>query len=123
MIGLAVPKCLLVRFPGFGVGKRCCVGKHGDAFATLRGMCQQFLGDAVAFTTKYQVIAIAIVALGIRAARFFGQEVQALIIGRKLILTQEVLPALIRAHVEVFPIAKARAVHSLMVERESQGAN
>lgn len=119
MIGFAVSKRLLVCLPGFGIGKRRFVGEHGDALAAFGRTSQQFLGNAVAFATKYQVIAVAVAALGIRAARLFGQEVQALIIASELVLTQEVLPALIGAHVEVFPIAKARAVHSLMVERES----
>ena len=120
MAVLGMSERFLVGFPCLGVAKRIAIAQHRDALAALGRRGEQPFGNARAFAAKDQIVAVTVSALRIGSACLFGQQMQAVVGGGKVIARKEILPAGIGRHVQVLPVAQAGATHRFVVERKAQ---
>ena len=107
--------------PGVGVLEGPLVRQHGNALAAVGHLGQQLLGNAGALLAKDEEVAVGVCGLGVGAAGLLGKQVQAGVVGCKLVAGKEVIPPLVDRDVKAPPIAQAGAVEHVVVEGEPEG--
>ena len=113
---------LVMGVPGGAVIERHGVGQHRNALAALRQAGENLLVDARALAAEHQIVAVAIRCLRVHAARALGEQVKPFGMRLKLgVASDEVVPVLIFAYVEVVPVVHAGAFEGGVGEVETVG--